>query len=228
MNALLQISLGAEVNATDGLLGKVRAVIIDPVSGKVTHLAVTNLGVPNSARLITPSHVVHSDRRHAQLDLTRREALACPRLVVPGTVPDADHHGRDEDVSAWFAPMNLLSGTYTFALQRRLPSADSVLLARGKAVETAAGVHLGVIDDVIIDAATATVSQLSLTEGHFLGRRQVLIPAALIREVGPDRVRVDLTEAGLPQQEPPAHLDHPTTSVPSGDDDVADTHRAGR
>jgi sporulation protein YlmC with PRC-barrel domain len=196
MTPLLQVSLGAKVDATDGLLGSLRAVIVSPVSGEVTHLAVTNLEVPMSARLIPPSHVTSCEQHHAQLDLTRREALACPRLVVPETVPESGYHGHDEIASAWFTPLDLLAGTYTFALRRRLPTADSVLLARGKPVENLDGVRLGTIDDVIVDAADASVTQLVLTEGHFLGRRQVLIPADLIRDVSAQCVRVDLTEQG--------------------------------
>jgi sporulation protein YlmC with PRC-barrel domain len=194
MTALLQVSLGAKVDATDGLLGSVRAVIVSPTSGEVTHLAVTNLEVPMSARLIPPSHVTQCEQRHAQLDLTRREALACPRLVVPDTVPESGHHGRDEIASAWFTPLDLLAGTYTFALRRRLPAADSVLLARGKPVENLDGVRLGTIDDVVVDATDASVTQLVLTEGHFLGHRQVLIPSDLIRDVSAQCVRVDLTD----------------------------------
>jgi sporulation protein YlmC with PRC-barrel domain len=195
MTSVPELSLGAKVRATDGELGTLRALIVDPATGAVSHLAVTNGEVPNSARLVPLGHVAQVDVGHAQLDLSRHEALGCPRLVVPGTIPEAGHHGRDETASAWF--LDLASGEYTFALRRRLPTADSVLLARGRHVESGEGDHLGVIDDVVVDAANGTISHLVLTEGHLLGRRQVLIPASRIVEITADRVRVDVSPTSL-------------------------------
>jgi sporulation protein YlmC with PRC-barrel domain len=197
MTPVSELSLGAMVSATDGDVGTLRALIVDAGTGVISHLAVTNSDVPNSARLIPLRHVVQADAHHALLDLTRREALACQRLVVPGAVPDAGDHGTDETASAWFTDMDLSSGEYTFALRRRLPSADSVLLERGRRVETPDGHRLGVIDDVVVDHESGTISHIVLTHGHLLGRRQVVLPASSLVEITPQRVRVEVSPTSL-------------------------------
>ena len=96
MTSVPELSLGAQVLATDGELGTLRALIVDAATGSISHLAVTNGEVPNSARLIAMRHVSQADAHQAQLDMSRREALRCPRLVVPGTVPDSADQGHDE------------------------------------------------------------------------------------------------------------------------------------
>ena len=195
MTSVPELSLGAQVLATDGELGTLRALIVDAATGSISHLAVTNGEVPNSARLIAMRHVSQADAHQAQLDMSRREALRCPRLVVPGTVPDSADQGRDETASAWF--LDLSAGEYTFALRRRLPTAESVLVTRGRPVESVDGDHLGVIDDVVIDVDTGAISHLVLAKGHLFGRRQVLIPASRIVEISADHIRADLSPSSL-------------------------------
>jgi hypothetical protein len=66
MTSVPELSLGAQVLATDGELGTLRALIVDAATGSISHLAVTNGEVPNSARLIALRHVSQADEAGRQ------------------------------------------------------------------------------------------------------------------------------------------------------------------
>jgi sporulation protein YlmC with PRC-barrel domain len=213
--------IGAEVNCSDGAVGKVSRVIVDPVAEKVTHLVVELEHQRDSARLV-PLDLVDGAGGEIRLRCTRAE---CEKLepaeesqFIPATTGYKGYGYGPGQVGYW--PYYGLGGGMGFAgpglglgggTDARIVTSDTVPLGevdvrRGEAVHATDG-DIGRVQGLVIDPASRHVTHVLLQEGHLWGRKEVAIPIAAVAGTT-DGIRLTITKQEV-QDLPPVDIDHP-------------------
>jgi uncharacterized protein YrrD len=198
----MQIELGVPVRCTDGMLGELADVVIDPVKKRVTHLVVDPDQEHRDARLI-PIELAKSDEGHEiALRCTVEEARRLPtvqefaylRLGEFG-VDDPDWDVGVSQVlampyyEAGYSPGNYMEDTGI--VYDRIPKGE-VEIRRASAVESADGHHLGHVDGFIVD--DEHITHVVLERGHLWGKREIAIPIGAVAEVVTDSVTLNLSK----------------------------------
>lgn len=183
------LHIGAQVVCTDGLAGKIRYVVVDPNTERITHLVVDvqeHFGFPV---LVTREHVKSANREEAQLDCTR-DALRTmdPFEEVMFTAPDRQHEGLGYLPSQYLYPaqgglIGPLAAPPTLppVIEDRVPAGD-VLIGPDAAVEATDG-SVGRVEDIETDPASGRLTSVVIRTGHLWAARSVKLPLAAIDHV---------------------------------------------
>jgi sporulation protein YlmC with PRC-barrel domain len=206
--------IGAVVNCSDGICGRVIRVVVDPVARAVTHLAVEPEHRQGLARLV-PIDLATASADGVTLACTIDEFeqldSAEETQFIPGT-RGYEVYG-PEQVLSWpyyqlgdtvmsTENMGKVSETITFDT---IPLGE-VAIRRGDRVHAVDGA-IGHVEGLVIDADTDHVSHVLLAEGHLWGRKQVAIPISAVTGVD-DEISLSLTKEQV-QDLPPVDVSPP-------------------
>lgn len=187
-----ELRVGATIRGTDGDLGKLDALVIDPTSHAVTHLVVTHdrLGprmlVPESVVRAATPEVVEVDLDEAALDAGER--FDAPNYNVPGE--DWEHASVAFDPDALFLePYATPMDGWVLTSHERVPKGE-VTIRRGSEVFSSDGTKVGHVDEFLVDPADGHITHIVLREG-VIRHHDVVVPvgSAVLEE---DRVVLDL------------------------------------
>lgn len=220
-----QFTIGAETSCSDGPIGKVCRVIVDPVAEKVTHLVIEPEHRRDPERLV-PLDLVDSAAATIRLNCSRAEFAklqpAQENQFIPATTGYEGYGYGPGQVGYW--PYYSQSGGMGVAglglgggmgvgggTPARTVTADTVPLGevdihRGDPVHATDG-EIGRVQGLVIDRGSSHVTHVLLQEGHLWGRRQVSIPiGAVASTVGGIRLNIAKQEV---QNLPPVDVNHP-------------------
>jgi hypothetical protein len=185
------LRIGAVAVGRDGYRGEVRAAVIDPVAGLVTHLVVEPAGRSGLARLV-PLNLAE-----AEADTDDNDVRAAPGgLRLRCTEAEFMNLDAAEETLAEFAvgqtvPVQLLPpgwrGTGEPVARGgdilRIPERETVDVVPAGEVEEHGGDHVHATDGDIgqlrafrIDPGSGRLTHVLLGEGHLWGRKEVAIP----------------------------------------------------
>jgi sporulation protein YlmC with PRC-barrel domain len=217
----MRLELGTSVRCTDGKLGELADVVIDPVHKRLTHVIVRGHGELGMARLV-PFALVQADGER-QISLRCSVDEACSLDPVQDFAylrlderPPADPNwdvGIENVLAMPTYPTSDL-GNYAYGYDEnvgiaydRVPK-GKVEIRRSSPVSTADGHAVGHVDGFLVDG-TDQITHLLLERGHLWRRREVAIPMEAITKVETDSVTVGLTTRELGQlPSVPAHGRH--------------------
>ncbi|HEY5016111.1 MAG TPA: PRC-barrel domain-containing protein [Streptosporangiaceae bacterium] len=218
-----QFTIGTEANCSDGAVGRVSRVIVDPVAEKVTHLVVEPEHRRDRGRLV-PLDLVDTAAGDIRLRCTRAEfgqlEPAEENQFIPATSGYESYGYGPGQVGYW--PYYGLGGGIGVAgtggglgvrggTSARIITSDTVPLGevdvrRGDPVHATDG-DIGRVQGLVIDRGSGHVTHVLLQEGHLWGRKEVAIPiGAVASTVGGIRLNVAKQEV---QDLPPVDVDHP-------------------
>jgi len=198
----LRLELGLRVGCTDGHLGELCDVVIDPVAKRVTHLVVrTRDGIE---RLVPVALAGGDDDGGLTLTCSAAEAEKLPPVQEFEYLRAGESHAEDpawdigiEDMLAMpyysATGLGIDPGVADGSLARtydRIPKGEAEV-RRASGVYSADGHHLGHVEGFVVDGEDIT--HLVLERGHFWGRRDVTIPAGAVRSVETDAVTLELS-----------------------------------
>ena len=190
-----ELRVGATVRGTEGDLGTVDALILDPVRREITHLVVAS-AMAEPRVLVPVADVDASDPDAVVLDLDRDALRALPHFDEPAYLsPDADWV--DEDLvlapNAYFLePFATPLDAALLADHERIPPGE-VAVRRGMEVVSADGTHVGHVDELLVDPTDGHVTHVVLRQGHLLRHDDdVVIPVKAATRFEPGRVILDL------------------------------------
>ncbi|EHJ48580.1 hypothetical protein DFW101_2576 [Solidesulfovibrio carbinoliphilus subsp. oakridgensis] len=187
----LDLALNAPVAATDGPLGRVAHVIINPESGTATHLVVREDALPNTLRLVPKKYCGQAGPGAVTLTISRKRAGELKEYIQADYYPPSFFLGlaKAEETRLPIAP----SG-WTF--EHPATPEGSVALAGHEPVLATDG-RAGRVDGVLADPHTGRVTHLLLRQGHLWGAREVQVPAGLVSRYEDGQVVLSVDKAAL-------------------------------
>lgn len=205
----MRLEMGVRVVCTDGPVGELADVVVDPVSRRVTHLVVAPQGDAAAARLVPVASAraggsgdeVALDMTRAQVrDLDEVREFTFLRLgETPVEDPDWDvgienalgmpYYPSYDPFSPAAGAEVALDAAVTYD---RIPK-GSVEIRRASDVVSSDGHRLGEVDGLVVGEDGA-ITHLVLERGHLWGRREVSIPIGSVERVESDVVRLGITK----------------------------------
>jgi sporulation protein YlmC with PRC-barrel domain len=208
---VITLVLGSEAVCRDGYRGEVRAVVLEPADGTVTHLVVEPEGRSGLARLV-PLDLAEVTRDGTLLSCTEaefRDLEAAEQTLAEFTL-------------AYQAPVQLLPPGWRGAggpvtpggAIPRIPEKETVdVIPPGEVEEHRGGrVHatdgdIGQVRGLLIDPVSRRVTHVLVREGHLLGRRDVAVPFGTVTAFD-DGIRLSITRQQV-RDLPTADADFP-------------------
>ena len=193
---VITLVLGSEAVCRDGYRGEVRAVVLEPADGTVTHLVVEPEGRSGLARLV-PLDLAEVTRSGTLLSCTEAEFRNL----------EAAEQTLAEFTLAYQAPVQLLPPGWRGAggpvtqggAIPRIPEKETVdVVPPGEVEEHRGGqVHasdgdIGQVRGLFIDPVSHRVTHVLVREGHLLGRRDVAVPFGTVTAFD-DGIRLSIT-----------------------------------
>ena len=171
-----EFAMGAEARCTDGPVGKVTRVIIDPATETVTHLVIEPKLRLGAGRLV-PVDLVGDTADGIRLRCTVEEFGALEAAeeteVVDGLVGGLALGG--------FGPPMGVAAPVQAIVQDVVPLGEEDI-ERGQPVRALDG-EIGRVEGVRVDPGDHRVTHVLLAQGHLWGRREVVIPASAVTKV---------------------------------------------
>ncbi len=219
MGESTQFTIGAEATGTDGVVGELSQVVIDPVARVVTHLIVEPKHRSGLGRLV-PLELVEATTSDIRLSCTMAEFEKLDHAeetqFLPGGI-DAYGGYAPGQALAWpyyglgrgmlGGPMGGLGlGNATLpVVQDTLPLGE-VAVRRGDQVHATDG-NIGQVQGLVIDPSSRHVTHVLLQEGHLWGRKEVAIPIGAVAGLDEHGIRLSLTKDDVADL-PPIDFDH--------------------
>jgi sporulation protein YlmC with PRC-barrel domain len=209
----MRLELGCTVHCTDGPVGELADVVIDPTRRRVTHLVVEPHRRHRLARLV-PAELAATETsaaiaiRCTSEDLREfplAEAFAFLRVdEFPLNDPDWDVGIETVLAQPYYDYAGFEAGPFPLDPDveiacDRIPKGE-VEIRRASEVVSSDGHRLGHVDGFVVDRGDA-VTHVVLERGHLFGRREVTVPIGAVAEVETDSVRLSLSKdevGGLP------------------------------
>jgi sporulation protein YlmC with PRC-barrel domain len=208
----VRLELGNPVECSDGAFGELADVVIDPSTGRVTHLVVQPHDRHDQARLVPVGLAHGGEEKGATIrldptiaELERLERIQKTDYLRLGEFPiaDGDWSVGIQEVYALpyygsFAPGGLGTGMgaadfdqHVTVTYDRVPKGE-VEIRRSSAVTSSSGEHLGHVDGFVVDGEDH-VAHFVLHHGHLWGKREVTIPIAAVDRIENDEVILSLS-----------------------------------
>ena len=207
----MRLELGKPVRCTDGAVGELADIVIDPVEKRVTHLVVRRRDGDGGSHLVPVELAGAADQgsHEISLECTIDEVQALPDVqefayLRLGEVPksDAKWDIGVQDVLAlpyytttgFGEPIGPLDQSVGVTYDR-VPKGE-VEVRRSSGVYTADGHYVGDVDGFLVDD-DEHITHFVLEQGHLWGRREVTVPIGSVAKVESDTVTVDLSKDEL-------------------------------
>ncbi|MGD0704464.1 MAG: hypothetical protein ABSA02_31825 [Trebonia sp.] len=212
-----QFTIGTEASCSDGAVGTLSRVIVDPVAQAVTHLVVEPGHRLDRGRLV-PLDLVDAAAGGIRLRCTKAEfenlAPAEDNQYIPATM-DYDGYGPGQ---IGFMPYYGLGGgmivpginpdgpgTPQIVTTDAVPVGE-VEIRRDDSVQATDG-DIGKVQGLVIDPVSRHVTHVLLQEGHLWGRKEVAIPISAVVSTA-EGIQLKITKQDV-QDLPPVDINHP-------------------
>ena len=220
-----QFTIGSEASCSDGAVGTVSRVIVDPVAEKVTHLVIEPEHGRDPGRLV-PLDLVDGAADGIRLRCSRAEfeklEPAEENQFIPATNGYEGYgygpgqmgywpyygHGGGMGVAGlgMGGGMGVGGGVPAHTVTSDTLPLGEVDVRRGDPVHATDG-EIGRVQGLVIDRGSCHVTHVLLQEGHLWGRKEVAIPIdAVASTVGGIRLTIAKQQV---QELPPVDVNHP-------------------
>jgi sporulation protein YlmC with PRC-barrel domain len=219
MSDTQQYTIGAAVSGSDGAIGKVTRVVVDPIAKVVTHLIVEPSHVLDISRLVPLSLVDSATTEEVKLNCTlaafgqldpAEETHFLPGqpgnpLYTEGQSLSWPYYSLAVE-SGGFGPGGIGAGGFPVPLTYDKLPLGEVAVRRGDRVHATDG-EIGRVQGLVIDASDHHVTHVLLQEGHLWDRKEVAIPVSAVTKVDEDGIQLKITKQNV-QDLPPVDIDH--------------------
>jgi uncharacterized membrane protein len=194
------LSIGSKVICTNGPAGKSTAVIVDPVSRNITHIAVVEESLMHGEeRLVPIDRVTKTTRDAVHLNCTTEEVLQ----MEPFTRTHYLESTYGEDGYAYTLPYMTTYSDMTMSpemgyitVQDRLVPEGSVAIHRGMEVEALDGL-VGEVGELLIDPKSGQVTHFLLMKGRGGGQKEVAIQISTIDRLEDEVIHLKIDKQKL-------------------------------
>ena len=208
----MHLELGSPVNCTDGPLGELADIVIDPTTRRVTHLVVAPHGDHGKAKLV-PIELASAEGESSALSVSCSleeagqldpvEEYAYLRLgespeLQPGwevgveSVLAHPYYGYGPSVGMGYEVGPIEPDPHVEITYDRIPKGE-VEIRRASEVASSDGHSLGKVDGFLVGDDDA-ITHFVLERGHLWGKREVTVPISAVANVYTDAVSLSLTK----------------------------------
>lgn len=173
----LDVPIHADVVCIDGGAGTTKALIIDPLQRRLTHIAVRGHGLADWERLVPIDLVERASEDTIWLRSTRDELRGLDNFIEAEYV-DLGNSG------AWLAYE--WSNPWSIIVSERVPEDERALHRRSR-VEATDG-SVGHVEGLIVDAPDQRITHVVAQTHDFLSRQEVAVPVANVERFFTDHV----------------------------------------
>ncbi len=193
--------IGSNVYATDGRVGTVRYLVLNPLTREVSDLIVQGNGAIGS-RVVSTRYVDHVDKQgdiHLKVDKAFVQKLRVFDHQEFET-PSWKEAGLSEALLIWNDSYGIVVKEMPQPMKRvhidRGVDEEHVLIGRGSRVYTALGERVGTVDHVVVDPDTKVLLYL-VVRLPGLRRRRVVVAGSQVKEWQHDGVILNLDRDAL-------------------------------
>jgi sporulation protein YlmC with PRC-barrel domain len=212
-----QFTIGTEASCSDGEVGTLIRVIVDPVAQAVTHLVVEPGHRLDRGRLV-PLDLVDVAAGDLRLRCTKAEfenlAPAEDNQYIPAT---NDYDGYGPGQIGFMPYYGLGGGMIVPGVSPEGPGSPQIVttdavplgeveVRRDDPVQATDG-DIGRVQGLVIDPASGHVTHVLLQEGHLWGRKEVAIPISAVTSTA-DGIQLKITKQDV-QDLPQVDVNHP-------------------
>lgn len=171
----MDIALDAQVRFSEGGAGEITRVVVNPITGEMTHIVVKAKGSFEVEYLVPVNEISDSTPKDVSLAITLNDLRLMDTFE---TIHYLSKSGPPEDTSDpatifWpFMPPGDKDPMYEMEVQ--VPPEDLVV-HRGAQVEAADG-KIGKVDGFMVNPKNSHITHLVLEKGHLWGNHDVAIP----------------------------------------------------
>jgi len=189
----MDIPINAEVHCSDGQAGTLRCVIINPITKKVTDVAVREKHFPHLEVLVPLKLISQTTPERVQLSCTRAELRNREPFTEVQFIPGSDsYHDFDYEFGQYHLWPYVEPDESEFPITvERIPY-NELGFHKGAGVRDKDNHRLGTVDEFLIDPGNGHITHLVLREGFLWGQKDVTIPVSDIREIDDDVVYLTL------------------------------------
>jgi hypothetical protein len=197
MGRVLTIEIGATVRLSDGSVGEITRLVLEPASRRITHLVVKPKHSRPVERLV-PINRFSTDEHGLELSCTIAELDQCDSANEVQVVRERADIWRDNGSILAFPFLPIVgplgrSEMTTVSTIDRIPFGEIEVHAGGH-VHARDG-RLGTLRGVLIDGQDHRMSHLLLDEGHLWGQREVALPAEAVTVISDRETAVSWSES---------------------------------
>jgi sporulation protein YlmC with PRC-barrel domain len=213
-----QFTIGTEASCSDGAVGTLSRVIVDPVAQAVTHLVVDPSHRRDHGRLV-PLDLVDASAGEIRLRCTKAEFENLDHAEETQFIPATDDYGGYGPAQIGFMPYYGLGGGMIVPgvtpgggeIAAQAITSDAVPLgeveiSRGQPVAATDG-DIGHVQGLVIDPGSRHVTHVLLQEGHLWGRKEVAIPISAVASTK-DGIQLKISKHEVADL-PPVDVNHP-------------------
>jgi sporulation protein YlmC with PRC-barrel domain len=195
----MEIPLNVDVHCPDGRCGLSTYIIINPTTEKVTHLVVREQWPSRIERLVPVDWIAISTRDVIVLSKEREMFTQLdPFFQTDFVQRDVPHFATDPKLTLLW-PYVVPAKRIVTVSHRQIP-AGKLAIRRGARVRATDG-RVGVVNELMVDPESGTITHLILKEGHAWGKKLVTIPVAQIEQIEEKVIQLKLSKkevAALP------------------------------
>ena len=196
----MDIPLDTDVFCSDELCGRSKAVVLNPVSKKITHIVVATREMMHSEYLVPVDLIEESKPDRIQLRCDRNKLATLDPFHSAKFVRLSDLKAADRPPteipeaqvsSIWLWPYVTASGGFgTYIDLEQIPPGELAVYRGAKVIATDGPV--GQVDEFIINPENDNISHLVMREGHLWGQKEITIPISDIDRTESDVVYLKL------------------------------------
>jgi sporulation protein YlmC with PRC-barrel domain len=184
----MEIPLNAEVECTDGVYGRSKYVLVNPVVDQVTHMVVKEDAYPHTEYIVPVDLVTETLADTIRLNCSKAELEKMDHFVktkfIEERVPDSYYGDGMYGMGSYFY-MPYVSGAMTVQVPvevQQIPTGE-LTVRRGTRVEATDG-YVGHVDEFVVNPVNGHITHLVMREGHLWGQKDVIIPVSAMKAIG--------------------------------------------
>ncbi len=196
----MDIPLDASVECSDGPVGTLTNIIVNPARETITHLVVSEHGLVGSKRLLSEALVRESTHDTVFLSISKREFQEQEEFVQTEFLPSDVPAFMSDEYLAW--PMQEWVPPI---LQHEAVPPGEFSVRRNAKVYASDG-HVGRVDEFLVEKKSGHITHLVLREGHLWGKKDVSVPVDQIDRYEDKCVYLKMDKKSI-EDLPPVHID---------------------
>lgn len=197
----MDISLGVDVNCTDGEGGQSAAVVLNPITHGVSHLVVRTKGHSHEEYLVPLSLIRFTTVKDITLDCTRAELGNLDPFMVKVRVASQGLSSMNAQALAGAELQSgvgyedfTLAGSGASEVVDQEAIAESELALRAETPIFATDGQVGEVDRLFVNAETGELMQIVMLEKHLLSKKTFVVSLDQIDRIGEEAVHLKLSK----------------------------------